>query len=83
MRTKADKLKRTEPRDIRKTKLKEKKEQNQNLSFPLALKARSIGQLLKLPVTIRTLPQRAKCTPGTQLECPCARLSVSGQGRLS
>ncbi|KAM6219874.1 tetratricopeptide repeat protein 4 isoform 1-T1 [Rhynchocyon petersi] len=41
-RAKADKLKRTEQRDIRKAKLKEKKEQNQNELLIQAVKARSI-----------------------------------------
>ncbi|KAM9242701.1 tetratricopeptide repeat protein 4 isoform 2-T2 [Dugong dugon] len=41
-RAKADKLKRTEQRDIRKAKLKEKKEQNQNETLIQAVKARNI-----------------------------------------
>ncbi|XP_032157539.1 tetratricopeptide repeat protein 4 isoform X2 [Mustela erminea] len=42
MRAKADKLKRTEQRDIRKAKLKEKKEQNQNEALLQAIEARNI-----------------------------------------
>ncbi|XP_044626801.1 tetratricopeptide repeat protein 4 isoform X2 [Equus asinus] len=42
MRAKADKLKRTEQRDIRKAKVKEKKEQNQNEALLQAVKARNI-----------------------------------------
>ncbi|XP_025727496.1 tetratricopeptide repeat protein 4 isoform X1 [Callorhinus ursinus] len=42
MRAKADKLKRTEQRDVRKAKLKEKKEQNQNKALLQAIKARNI-----------------------------------------
>ncbi|XP_038393367.1 tetratricopeptide repeat protein 4 isoform X1 [Canis lupus familiaris] len=42
MRAKADKLKRTEQRDIRKAKLKEKKEQNENEALLQAIKARNI-----------------------------------------
>ncbi|KAM9109519.1 tetratricopeptide repeat protein 4 isoform 2-T2 [Megaptera novaeangliae] len=42
MRAKADKLKRTEQRDIRKAKLKEKKEQNQNEALLQAIVARNI-----------------------------------------
>nr|XP_020030960.1 tetratricopeptide repeat protein 4 isoform X3 [Castor canadensis] len=41
-RAKADKLKRTEERDVRKAKLKEKKEQNQNEALLQAIKARNI-----------------------------------------
>lgn len=42
MRAKADKLKRTQQRDIRKAKLKEKKEQNQNVTLLQAIKAKNI-----------------------------------------
>ncbi|XP_059945838.1 tetratricopeptide repeat protein 4 [Mesoplodon densirostris] len=42
MRAKADKLKRTEQRDIRKAKLKEKKEQDQNEALLQAIMARNI-----------------------------------------
>ncbi|XP_003793164.1 tetratricopeptide repeat protein 4 isoform X1 [Otolemur garnettii] len=86
VRAKADKLKRTEQRDLRKAKLKEKKEQSQNEALLQAVKARNIrlseaacededsasGGLAELFLD------------GLSSENPYgARLSLDDQGRLS
>ncbi|KAK2501286.1 hypothetical protein MC885_014471 [Smutsia gigantea] len=87
MRAKADKLKRTEQRDIRKAKLKEKKEQNQNEALLQAIKARNIR--LSSEVVDKDEDSASEVLGELFLdelssENPYgARLSVDDQGRLS
>lgn len=87
VRAKADKLKRTEQRDMRKAKLKEKKEQTQNEALLQAVKARNI-RLVSEAVTQDE--DSASEGPGEifldglSSENPYgARLSLDDQGRLS
>ncbi|XP_008066001.1 tetratricopeptide repeat protein 4 isoform X2 [Carlito syrichta] len=86
MRAKADKLKRTEQRDTRKAKLKEKKEQNQNKALLQAVQARNI----RLSEAACENEDSASEGPGDLFlnglnsENPYgARLSLDDQGRLS
>ncbi|XP_070465582.1 tetratricopeptide repeat protein 4 isoform X2 [Equus przewalskii] len=87
MRAKADKLKRTEQRDIRKAKVKEKKEQNQNEALLQAVKARNIK--LVSEAAGEDEDSASECPgelflDGLSSGNPCgARLSVDDQGRLS
>ncbi|XP_019481522.1 PREDICTED: tetratricopeptide repeat protein 4 [Hipposideros armiger] len=60
LRAKADKLKRTEQRDIRKAKLKEKKEQNQNEALLQAVKQCDEGGLESHPSSVSS-PIVCKC----------------------
>ncbi|XP_053776386.1 tetratricopeptide repeat protein 4 [Desmodus rotundus] len=86
VRAKADKLKRTEERDMRKAKLKEKKEQNTNEALLQAIKARKVN----------LVPEAAGEEDDSSSAGPCklldmlniknpygARPSVDDQGRLS
>uniref|UniRef100_A0A287ASL4 Tetratricopeptide repeat domain 4 n=1 Tax=Sus scrofa TaxID=9823 RepID=A0A287ASL4_PIG len=87
MRAKADKLKRTEQRDIRKAKLKEKKEQNQNEALLQAIKARSIRLVSEAAGEDEDSASEGLgelFLNGLSSENPYgARLSVDDQGRLS
>uniref|UniRef100_A0ABI7XYX6 Tetratricopeptide repeat domain 4 n=1 Tax=Felis catus TaxID=9685 RepID=A0ABI7XYX6_FELCA len=87
MRAKADKLKRTEQRDIRKAKMKEKKEQNHNKALLQAVKARNI----KLVSEAASEDEDSDSEDLGELSLDRlssenrygARLSVDEQGRLS
>ncbi|XP_055485057.1 tetratricopeptide repeat protein 4 [Psammomys obesus] len=86
IRAKADKLKRMEERDLRKAKLKEKKEQSQNEALLQAIKARNI----RLVSEVAGEDGESASGPaevfldGLSSENPCgARLSLDEQGRLS
>ncbi|XP_016041466.2 tetratricopeptide repeat protein 4 isoform X2 [Erinaceus europaeus] len=87
LRAKADKLKRTEQRDIRKAKLKEKKEQNKNEALLQAIKARNIR--LVSEVTGKDDDSDSESLgevllDGLSSENPYgARLSIDDQGKLS
>ncbi|XP_047644953.1 tetratricopeptide repeat protein 4 [Phacochoerus africanus] len=87
MRAKADKLKRTEQRDMRKAKLKEKKEQNQNEALLQAIKARSIRLVSEAAGEDEDSASEGLgelSLNGLSSENPYgARLSVDDQGRLS
>ncbi|XP_039743138.1 tetratricopeptide repeat protein 4 isoform X1 [Pteropus medius] len=87
MRAKADKLKRTEQRDIRKAKLKEKKEQNQNKALLQAIKDRNIRLVSEAASEDEDSASEdlgELFLDGLSLENPYgARLSVDDQGRLS
>nr|XP_017510743.1 tetratricopeptide repeat protein 4 isoform X1 [Manis javanica] len=87
MRSKADKLKRTEQRDIRKAKLKEKKEQNQNEALLQAIKARNIRLASEAADKDEDSASEGLgelFLDGLSSENPYgARLSVDDQGRLS
>ncbi|XP_006200590.1 tetratricopeptide repeat protein 4 [Vicugna pacos] len=87
MRAKADKLKRTEQRDIRKAKLKEKKEQNQNEALLQAIKARNIRLISEAAGEDEDSASEGLSElvlNGLNSENPYgARLSVDDQGRLS
>lgn len=87
MRAKADKLKRTEQRDIRKAKLKEKKEQNQNKALLQAIKARNIRLVSEAAGQDEDSDSEGLgelFLDGLSSENPCgARLNVDEQGRLS
>ncbi|XP_051027386.1 tetratricopeptide repeat protein 4 [Acomys russatus] len=87
MRAKADKLKRMEERDVRKAKLKEKKEQSQNEALLQAVKARNIRLVSEV---VNEDGESASNGPaeillnGLSSENPCgARLSLDDRGRLS
>ncbi|XP_021015830.1 tetratricopeptide repeat protein 4 isoform X2 [Mus caroli] len=87
IRAKADKLKRMEERDLRKAKLKEKKEQRQNEALLQAIKARNIRLVSE---SAGEDEDSASSGPaeilldGLSSENPCgARLSIDDQGRLS
>nr|XP_051714157.1 tetratricopeptide repeat protein 4 [Oryctolagus cuniculus] len=87
VRAKADKLKRTEQRDMRKAKLKEKKEQTQNEALLQAVKARNIRLVSE---AVNQDEDSASEGPGEifldglSSENPYgARLSLDDQGRLS
>ncbi|XP_007944138.1 tetratricopeptide repeat protein 4 [Orycteropus afer afer] len=86
-RTKADKLKRTEQRDTRKAKLKEKKEQNQNKTLIQAIKARNIKLVCGAASEDEDSASEGLGEPlldGIISENPCgARVSLDDQGRLS
>ncbi|ELK06188.1 tetratricopeptide repeat protein 4 isoform X1 [Pteropus alecto] len=87
MRAKADKLKRTEQRDIRKAKLKEKKEQNQNKALLQAIKDRNIRLVSEAASEDEDSASEdlgELFLDGLSSENPYgARLSVDDQGRLS
>uniref|UniRef100_A0A8C3X4H2 Tetratricopeptide repeat domain 4 n=1 Tax=Catagonus wagneri TaxID=51154 RepID=A0A8C3X4H2_9CETA len=85
VRAKADKLKRTEQRDIRKAKLKEKKEQNQNEALLQAIKARNIRLVSEAADEDSASEGLGELfLNGLSSENPYgARLSVDDQGRLS
>ncbi|XP_064445144.1 tetratricopeptide repeat protein 4 isoform X2 [Mirounga angustirostris] len=87
MRAKADKLKRTEQRDIRKAKLKEKKEQNQNEALLQAIKARNIRLVSEAAGRDEDSDSEGLgelFLDGLSSENPYgARLKVDEQGRLS
>ncbi|XP_058408492.1 tetratricopeptide repeat protein 4 isoform X2 [Diceros bicornis minor] len=87
MRAKADKLKRTEQRDIRKAKLKEKKEQNQNEALLQAIKARNVRLVSEAAVEDEDSASEGLgeiFLDGLSSENPYgAKLSVDDQGRLS
>ncbi|XP_066232476.1 tetratricopeptide repeat protein 4 [Saccopteryx leptura] len=85
MRAKADKLKRTEQRDIRKAKLKEKKEQDQNEALLQAIKARNIRLVSEAASEDEdSASEGLGELDGLNYENPCgARLRVDDQGRLS
>ncbi|XP_059545427.1 tetratricopeptide repeat protein 4 isoform X1 [Myotis daubentonii] len=86
MRIKAEKLKRTEQRDIRKAKLKEKKEQNQNEALLQAIKARNIRLVSEATSEDEDSASDglSALLDGLSFENPYgARLSVDDQGRLS
>ncbi|XP_042525679.1 tetratricopeptide repeat protein 4 [Dipodomys spectabilis] len=78
MRSKADKLRRTEQRDVRKAKLKEKKEQNQNEALLQAIKARNIKLIFEAADE-----DEDSVSSGLSENPYGARLSLDGQGRLS
>ncbi|OBS64910.1 hypothetical protein A6R68_06561 [Neotoma lepida] len=87
VRAKADKLKRMEERDLRKARLKEKKEQSQNEALLQAIKARNIRLVSE---AVDKDEDSASNGPieifldGLSSENPCgARLSLDNQGRLS
>lgn len=86
VRVKADKLKRTEQRDMRKAKLKEKKEQNSNEALLQAIKARNV-RLVFEPASEEEDSASAglcKLLDGLNLQNPYgARPSMDDQGRLS
>ncbi|XP_077005664.1 tetratricopeptide repeat protein 4 isoform X2 [Tamandua tetradactyla] len=86
-RAKADKLKRTEQRDIRKAKLKEKKEQNQNEALLQAIKARNIRLVSEVANEDEDSGSEGPgelFLDGLSSENPCgARVSLDDQGRLS
>lgn len=87
IRAKADKLKRTEQRDIRKAKLKEMKERNQNEALLQAIKARNIRLVSEAATEDEDFPSEGLgelLLDGLSSENPHgARLSVDDQGRLS
>uniref|UniRef100_A0A452RD19 Tetratricopeptide repeat domain 4 n=1 Tax=Ursus americanus TaxID=9643 RepID=A0A452RD19_URSAM len=87
MRAKADKLKRTEQRDIRKAKLKEKKEQNRNEALLQAIKARNIRLVSEAAGQDEDSDSEGPgelFLDGLSSENPYgARLTVDEQGRLS
>ncbi|KAM5266321.1 tetratricopeptide repeat protein 4 isoform 2-T2 [Hipposideros larvatus] len=86
LRAKADKLKRTEQRDIRKAKLKEKKERNQNEALLQAIKARNIRLVSEAAGEDEDSASggRGELLDGLSLDNFCgSRLSVDDQGRLS
>ncbi|KAK1343157.1 hypothetical protein QTO34_015932 [Cnephaeus nilssonii] len=86
MRIKADRLKRTEQRDIRKAKLKEKKEQNQNEALLQAIKARNIRLVSEAASEDEDSASEGLSTllDGLSFENPYGtRLSIDDQGRLS
>lgn len=87
MRAKADRLKRTEQRDIRKAKLKEKKEQNQNEALLQAIKARNIRLVSEVAGQDEDSDSEGLgelFLDGLSSENPYgARLNVDEQGRLS
>lgn len=87
LRAKADKLKRTEQRDIRKAKLKEKKEQNQNEALLQAVKARNIRVVSEAAGEDEDSASGGRgelLLDGLSLDNFCgSRLSVDDQGRLS
>ncbi|XP_057567882.1 tetratricopeptide repeat protein 4 isoform X1 [Hippopotamus amphibius kiboko] len=87
MRAKADKLKRTEQRDIRKAKSKEKKEQNQNEAVLQAIKARNIRLVSEAAGEDEDSASEGLSElvlNGLSPENPYgARLSIDDQGRLS
>ncbi|XP_036034865.1 tetratricopeptide repeat protein 4 isoform X2 [Onychomys torridus] len=87
VRAKADKLKRMEERDLRRARLKEKKEQRQNEALFQAIKARNIRLVSE---AVGKDEDSASSGPaeifldGLSSENPCgARLSLNNQGRLS
>ncbi|KAM7324601.1 hypothetical protein ACRRTK_016906 [Alexandromys fortis] len=87
VRAKADKLKRMKERDLRKARLKEKKEQSQNEALLQAIKARNIRLVSE---AVGKDEDSASDGPteifldGLSSENPCgARLSLDNQGRLS
>nr|XP_020030959.1 tetratricopeptide repeat protein 4 isoform X2 [Castor canadensis] len=86
-RAKADKLKRTEERDVRKAKLKEKKEQNQNEALLQAIKARNIRLISEAAGEDEDSASDGLgeiFLDGLSLENPYgARLSLDDKGRLS
>ncbi|XP_037683060.1 tetratricopeptide repeat protein 4 isoform X2 [Choloepus didactylus] len=86
-RAKADKLKRTQQRDIRKAKLKEKKEQNQNEALLQAIKARNIKLVSEVAGEDEDSASEGLgelFLVGLSSENPCgARVSLDDQGRLS
>lgn len=87
MRVKADKLQRTEQRDIRKAKLKEQKERTQNKALLQAIKARNIRLVSEAAGEEEDSASEGLgelLLDGLSSENPCgARLSVDDQGRLS
>ncbi|CAK6441111.1 unnamed protein product [Pipistrellus nathusii] len=86
MRIKADRLKRTQQRDIRKAKLKEKKEQNQNEALLQAIKARNIKLVSEAASEDEDSASEglSALLDGLSLENPYGtRLSIDDQGRLS
>ncbi|XP_004679095.1 PREDICTED: tetratricopeptide repeat protein 4 [Condylura cristata] len=87
LRAKADKLKRTEQRDIRKAKLKEKKEQNQNDTLLQAIKARNIRLVSEAAGEDEDSDSEGRgelFLNGLSSENPYgARLGIDDQGRLS
>ncbi|XP_019598421.2 tetratricopeptide repeat protein 4 isoform X1 [Rhinolophus sinicus] len=87
MRVKADRLKRTEQRDIRKAKLKEQKERNENKALLQAIKARNIRLVSEAAGEEEDSASEGLgelLLDGLSSENPCgARLSVDDQGRLS
>ncbi|ERE83028.1 tetratricopeptide repeat protein 4 [Cricetulus griseus] len=87
VRAKADKLKRMEERDLRKARLKEKKEQSQNEALLQAIQARNIRLVSE---AVGKDEDSASDGPaeifldGLSSENPCrARLSLDNEGRLS
>ncbi|KAK7830565.1 hypothetical protein U0070_018290, partial [Myodes glareolus] len=87
VRAKADKLKRMKERDLRKARLKEKKEQSQNEALLQAIKARNIRLVSE---AVGKDEDSSSDGPteifldGLSSENPCgARLSLDDQGRLS
>lgn len=87
LRAKADKLKRTEQRDVRKAKLKEKKQQDQNEALLQAIKARNIRLVAEAAGEDEDSASEGLSElvlHGLGSENPCgARLGVDDQGRLS
>ncbi|XP_036301974.1 tetratricopeptide repeat protein 4 isoform X3 [Pipistrellus kuhlii] len=86
MRIKADRLKRTQQRDIRKAKLKEKKEQNQNEALLQAIKARNIKLVSEAASEDEDSASEglSALLDGLSFENPYGtRLSIDDQGRLS
>ncbi|XP_010608696.1 tetratricopeptide repeat protein 4 isoform X3 [Fukomys damarensis] len=87
VRAKADKLKRIEQRDVRKAKLKEKKEQNQNEALLQALKARNIRLMSEAAGEDEDAASEGLgevFLDGLSSENPYgARLSLDDEGRLS
>ncbi|XP_023558463.1 tetratricopeptide repeat protein 4 isoform X2 [Octodon degus] len=86
VRVKADKLKRTEQRDVRKARLKEKKQQNQNEALLQAIKDRSIRLMSEAAGEDGGAASEGGevFLDGLSFENPYgARLSLDDQGRLS
>ncbi|EDL30806.1 tetratricopeptide repeat protein 4 isoform 1 [Mus musculus] len=87
IRAKADKLKRMEERDLRKAKLKEKKEQHQNEALLQAIKARNIRLVSESAGEDEDSASNGPAEillDGLSSENPYgARLSIDDQGRLS
>ncbi|XP_055978281.1 tetratricopeptide repeat protein 4 [Sorex fumeus] len=87
MRVKADKLKRTQQRDMRKAKVTEKKEQSKNEALLQAVKVRGIRLAAEAAGEEEDSDSESLgelCLDGLGSENPCgARLSMDEQGRLS
>ncbi|XP_004607168.2 tetratricopeptide repeat protein 4 isoform X2 [Sorex araneus] len=87
VRVKADKLKRTQQRDMRKAKVNEKKEQSKNEALLQAVQARGIRLAAAAAGEEEDSDSEGPgelCLDGLSSENPCgARLSMDEQGRLS